>query len=92
MDRAFRVFVSDPSICVYLFVSEHPISKMAPRERAIHLLRNAALVIPKRKKKRAELEQDLSSMGCNRFLDRPWALKSEEMVHKFVSIKKRLEE
>ena len=40
----------------------------------------------RRERERAELEQDLQSMGCARFLNRPWALKSKELVHEFIGI------
>ena len=93
MNKAFRIFVSGPSIRVCLSVSEHPISKMAPRQRAIHVsLRNVALVIPEGERERGQLEQDLSNMGCNGLLDRPWALKSKKMVSEFDSIRERLVE
>ena len=49
-----------------------------------------ALVILEESASRAEL--NLSSMGCIGLLDRPWALKSEEMVREFVSIREQLVE
>ena len=59
----------------------HPVSKMAPRQRVIHVsLKNLALVISEREQERAQLEQELKSMWCARLLDRPLVMKNEEMV------------
>lgn len=42
--------------------------------------RNLFPVIPKDAQHRKELEEDLVQIGCRGFLDRPWRLKSEEMI------------
>ena len=51
-----------------------------------------APIIPKEEEEQAQLEQDLSDMGCSGLLDRPRALTNEEMVREFVSIREQLVE
>ena len=51
-----------------------------------------APVILEREQERTQLEQDLKSTRCAELLDRPWVLKNEEMVRKFVSVREHLTE
>ena len=62
-----------------------PASSMAPPQRRAQMsLRTVTPNIPKNALELAELEEDLRRMRCTGLLERPWALKKEELVYELV--------
>ena len=57
---------------------------MAPTQRCAISLRLVTLSIPENPIELAELKQDLMQMLCAGLLERPWALKREELVRELV--------
>ena len=53
---------------------------MAPPQTRVISLRNVTPIIPENPIHLEELKQDLARMRCEGLLDRPWALKREQMV------------
>jgi hypothetical protein len=48
------------------------------------LLRNVVSAIPKREPKMKELVEDLTRMGCEGLLPKPWNLRNEAMLREFL--------
>ena len=61
-----------------------PASLMAPPQRRAISLWTVTPSIPKNPMELVELKEDLRRMRCDGLLDRPWALKREELVHELV--------
>ena len=61
-----------------------PASSMAPPQRRAISLRTVTPSIPENPIELVELKEDLRRMRCAGLLERPWALKREELVHKLV--------
>ena len=60
------------------------ITKMAPTQAKAISLRNVMLSIPENPIHLEELKQDLARMRCEGLLDRPWALKREQLVQELL--------
>ena len=52
-------------------------------------LRNVTPIVLENEEERAILKDDLHGMGCTGLLERPWNLKNEEFVQKFVMIREQ---
>ena len=59
---------------------------MAPPQRHMIFLRNMTPTISENPIELAKLKQDLVQMRCAGLLERPWALKKEELVHELVQL------
>ena len=65
-----------------------PARSMAPPQKRTQMsLQTVTPSIPENALELAELEEDLRRMRCTGLLERPWALKKEEIVHKLVQPK-----
>ena len=65
-------------------VSTIPITGMAPTQARAISLRNVMPSIPENPIHLEELKQDLATMRCEGLLERPWALKREQLVREMV--------
>ena len=61
---------------------------MAPKQRGVHVsLRNVTPAVPGNDGERAMLKRDLQNLGCAGLMERPWNLKNEEFIQRFVLIR-----
>ena len=65
-------------------MSSNPIIEMAPPQTRVISLRNVTPSIPENPIHLEELKQDLAWMRCEGLLERPWALKREQLVREMV--------
>ena len=65
-------------------MSIDPITEMAPPQTRVISLRNVTPSIPENPIHLEELKQDLAWMRCEGLLERPWALKREQLVREIV--------
>ena len=64
------------------------LAKMAPPQTRVISLRNVTPSISENPIELAELKQDLVQMRCAGLLERPWALKREELVRELVQLER----
>ena len=68
------------------FASSILITKMAPTQARAISLQNVTPSIPENPIHLEELKQDLAQMRCEGLLDRPWALKREQLVRELLQL------
>ena len=50
-------------------------------------LKSVVPIIPKNKKEKEQLVEDLTRMGCEGLLMEPWTLRSKAMVYEFLQLR-----
>ena len=87
--RCFRVFVESSAVGLlrFCFRTDRGCCTMPEvrEDDVLILLKNVAPAVPKRESKLKDLIEDLTWMGCEGLLAKPWNLRSEAILREFLS-------